>query len=113
MSLPGDENPNPQWQQSQWEPPLGQQQQPRPPEFQPVAPAPGVAIASLILSIAGLLLFPIVCSLAGLVLGYKARDEIARSGGSLGGSGLATAGIVLGWIGLALYGALILLFLAL
>jgi hypothetical protein len=33
-----------------------------------------------------------------LVFGYKARREIAASGGMQTGRGMATAGIVLGWV---------------
>ena len=33
-----------------------------------------------------------------IVCGHMARGEIARSGGRLGGDGLAVAGLVLGWI---------------
>ena len=59
----------------------------------------GVAIASLILGIA--FLYGIGSVLA-LVLGYRARDQIDHSGGDLEGRGMATAGIVLGWIGIPL-----------
>ena len=61
----------------------------------------GYAIASLILGIAGFFIFPIVPSILAVVFGYKARDEL-RGNPSLGGDGLATAGIVLGWVGIAL-----------
>jgi hypothetical protein len=37
----------------------------------------------------------------GLIMGYLARREIRASGGNLGGSGLATTAIVLGWISVA------------
>jgi Domain of unknown function (DUF4190) len=57
----------------------------------------GRAIASLVLGIA----------LVGLVLGYGAREEL-RADPSLAGDGLATAGIVLGWIAVAII-ALVLL----
>ena len=40
-------------------------------------------------------------SLVGLVFGYVAKHQIARSGGSEVGGGMATAGIVLGWLGMA------------
>jgi hypothetical protein len=40
-------------------------------------------------------------SLAAVVLGHLARGEIRRSGGRIGGTGLATAGLVLGYLGLA------------
>jgi hypothetical protein len=63
----------------------------------------GYAIASLILGIAGFFVFPVVPSILAVVFGQKARDELRRNP-SLGGEGLATAGIVLGWVGIALVG---------
>ena len=48
-------------------------------------------------------------SVLALIFGYQARNQIARSQGGLSGQGLATAGIVLGWIGIViLLGVLIL-----
>jgi hypothetical protein len=61
----------------------------------------GYAIASLILGIAGFFVFPIVPSILAVVFGHKARDEIRRNP-TLGGDGLATGGIILGWVGIAL-----------
>jgi len=66
------------------------------------APAPetnGLAIASLLF---GIFWLGGIGSLAALVLGYRARREIRNSAGGQRGSSLATIGIVLGWIGLAL-----------
>ena|ERR687893_1248093 len=62
----------------------------------------GKATAALVLGILGFVLCPFVCSIAALVLGYQARSEIDGSGGRMGGRSNATAGIVLGWIGVAL-----------
>jgi len=47
--------------------------------------------------------FPVsaVLSILAIVFGHQAKREIAERPG-LGGAGLATAGIVLGWIGVAL-----------
>jgi hypothetical protein len=117
--LPGDENPNPQWQrpaqdqpawQSQWQQgsPLGDQAEqpasPQPnPDWQPSAGTPGKAIAALILSIVGLVLCPYIFSVLALVLGYMARGEIKRSNGALGGDGLALAGIIIGWGSIAIW----------
>ena len=56
----------------------------------------GKAIASLVL---GLLFLYGIGSVLALVLGYQARQEIDASEGKLEGRGMATAGIVLGWIG--------------
>ncbi len=61
------------------------------------------AIASLILGILGLIqVLPLIGSIAGLILGYAAKNEIARSNGAISGEGLAKAGIILGWIGVGL-----------
>lgn len=70
---------------------------------QPPAPAEsnGKATTSLVLGILGLLLCPWVLSTLAVVFGRKARLEIDRSGGRYGNRGVATAGVVLGWIGLA------------
>jgi len=73
--------------------------------YAPSAAAPqtsGMAIGSLIASILGLTLFPTLGSIIGVVLGYMARNQIRASGGTMGGEGLATAGIIIGWIGIGL-----------
>ena len=52
------------------------------------------------LGIAGLVLcLVIIGPVLALVFGYKSRREIDESGGRQTGRGMATAGIVLGWIG--------------
>jgi len=61
----------------------------------------GYAIASLILGIAGFVVFPVVPSILAIVFGLKAREELRRNP-AVDGEGLATAGIVLGWVGIAL-----------
>jgi hypothetical protein len=68
----------------------------------------GLAIASFVLSLVGFFVFPFVPSVAAVVLGYRARADI-RSDPSLAGEGWATAGIVLGWIGIVLVPLMILL----
>ena len=45
--------------------------------------------------------FPPFGAIAALITGYVARNEIKKSNGTMGGSGMATAGIVLGWVGIA------------
>ena len=68
------------------------------------------AVASLVLGIVGIvgILFAclIVCSPIAIILGYQARNEIAASGGWQTGESSAKAGIILGWVGLAIYIAL-------
>jgi hypothetical protein len=58
----------------------------------------GMAIASLVL---GILWLYWIGSILALIFGYVAKSEIDRSGGRETGRGLAIAGIVLGWIGVA------------
>lgn len=60
----------------------------------------GKATASLVLGIVGIFMCPAVCSVLALILGYAARNEIAASGGSQRGDSNATAGIILGWVGI-------------
>lgn len=62
----------------------------------------GKAIASMILGILGIVSC-IVFSIIALILGYQARNEIAASGGWQTGGSMATAGIILGWAGLAIF----------
>jgi hypothetical protein len=58
----------------------------------------GFAIASMVL---GILWIYSIGSILALIFGYKARKEIDQAGGTQQGRGMATAGIVLGYIGLA------------
>lgn len=60
----------------------------------------GKAIASMVCSIAGVLMCFFVGQIIGLVLGYSARNEIQASQGRLTGEGFAKAGIIIGWIGI-------------
>jgi hypothetical protein len=62
----------------------------------PGRPTNGMAIASLVL---GILWLYWIGSILALVFGYVARNQIRERGE--GGDGLAVAGIVLGWIGVA------------
>jgi hypothetical protein len=64
-------------------------------------PTNGMAIASLVL---GILWLYWVGSILALVFGYIAKQQI-RERGEVGG-GMATAGIVLGWIGVGLLGVM-------
>ncbi len=80
--------------------PYGQQYQPpqpyqQPPQYGPPrGPTNGMAIASLVL---GILWIYGLGAILALVFGYTAKKQIRERGES--GSGLATAGIVLGLIG--------------
>ena len=74
------------------------------PGFQPppVQKTNGMAVTSLISGILGLTLCAGIGSIAALIFGYIARGQIKRSQGMEGGSGMALAGIILGWIGTVL-----------
>jgi hypothetical protein len=73
----------------------------------------GSAIAALILGICGFLVCPLVCSIAAIVCANKAFAEIDGSGGRVTGRGMAQAGLILGWIGVALCALGLILFVAL
>jgi hypothetical protein len=77
---------------------LGAAAPPGPGPFAPVARAStnGLAIASLVL---GILWLYWIGSVLALIFGYVARQQIAQRQGMQDGRGMATAGIVLGWIG--------------
>lgn len=65
-------------------------------------PTSSMAILSLIAGILGVTFFPIIGSVVAVITGPMAKKEIRESMGALGGEGLATAGMVLGWIGIGL-----------
>jgi len=58
----------------------------------------GLAIASLVCSIAGIVpfFFGLPCIL-GIIFGFVSRSQIQRSHGTQGGAGLALAGIIVGF----------------
>jgi membrane protease YdiL (CAAX protease family) len=60
-------------------------------------PTNGLAIASLVL---GIVWIWGIGSILALVFGYRAKRQIAGTNGRQGGRGMATAGIVLGWVGI-------------
>lgn len=66
----------------------------------------GYAIASLVLSIVGIL-FCGPCAILGLWFGIKARREIFLSEGRENGEGMATAGIWISSIALVIMGILL------
>ncbi len=69
----------------------------------------GAAIAALVLGIIGMTVFPLVPSVLALVFGSRARAEI-RADPTVAGEGLATAGVILGWIGVAFFALGLLVF---
>lgn len=69
----------------------------------------GTATASLVCGILGWSVLPVIGAILAVVLGHMAKNEIKASSGSLGGDGMATAGLVLGYagIGLAVLGTML------
>lgn len=72
----------------------------RPPR--PQLPTDGLAVASLVLSIFSFLACPVVAAILGIIFGYMSLTNIEESRGALGGSELARAGIIIGWVHMAL-----------
>ncbi|GAA1481460.1 DUF4190 domain-containing protein [Gordonia sinesedis] len=77
-------------------------------------PTNGMAIASLVVSISGVVLCCGLPSVIGAILGFIARRQISDSQGTQGGDGMALAGIIIGLVAfviglaiVALYGAAI------
>lgn len=64
------------------------------------APTP-LAIGSLAAGIAGFIFLPVLGSLIAVILGHMARAAVKRDPQTVGGKGMATVGLVLGYIGLS------------
>lgn len=62
----------------------------------------GKAVAAMVLGIAGFVSGCFFTHIPAVILGHQARAEIDRSNGTLDGRGMATAGVILGWIGIGL-----------
>ena len=120
VQLPGYQAPPPPAYQpptTPYQPPQTYQppaygQQPLPPAYnqpnyaQPVftgtAANSQLAVASLVCGIVAWVLFPFIAAIAAIVTGHMARSEIARSGGVMGGKGMALAGLIMGYAQIAL-----------
>ena len=62
-----------------------------------------MAVVSLISGILGWFVLPLIASLVAVVTGHMAKKEIRESGGRVGGDGLATAGLIMGYSSLVLW----------
>ncbi|HNY84359.1 MAG TPA: DUF4190 domain-containing protein [Anaerolineaceae bacterium] len=60
------------------------------------------AIVSLIGGIVSFLFAPMIASIVAVISGYAAKREIRESNGQVGGDGLATAGLIIGWANIVL-----------
>jgi Domain of unknown function (DUF4190) len=75
---------------------------PSPAAPQTVPRTPPVAIWSLILAVLSFTCGWLFTAIPAVICGHIARAKIRKSGGALGGKGIATAGLILGYIALAL-----------
>ena len=103
----GPQYGQPPYGQQYGQPQYGQPQQyghpyPYPYPYAPPQRTNGMAIASMVL---GILWLYWIGSILALVFGYVAKKQIRERGEA--GGGMATAGIVLGWIGVGILAAVL------
>lgn len=67
-----------------------------------ILPSSTMAIISLIAGILGFTLFPFIASIVAIWTGYEARKETRSVPPKASGDGMATAGIIMGWIQIGL-----------
>ena len=65
-------------------------------------PSSTLAIVSLVSEILGFTFVPVIGTIVALITGYMARNETRSIPPKASGDGLATAGIIMGWIQVAL-----------
>ncbi|MDJ0425265.1 DUF4190 domain-containing protein [Rhodococcus fascians] len=69
--------------------------------FRPAPATNTLAIVSLVLAVLGLTFIPLIASVCAVVCGHVAKGQIKRTGE--GGSGFATAGLIVGYVSIALF----------
>jgi hypothetical protein len=71
----------------------------------PVRKTNGLAIASMVLGILGLILFVffMIVPILALIFGLVAMSQISNSGGTQSGNGMALTGTILGVVGIVLF----------
>jgi hypothetical protein len=93
--------------QNPYHQPAGQQGPPPSPYGQPgpyAAPPQnsGAATFSLIAGLLSISFCPGLASLAAIIAGHRAKSQIRNSYGRLGGAGMATAGLIMGYFSLVI-----------
>jgi magnesium-transporting ATPase (P-type) len=71
-------------------------------EPQNILPSSTLAIISLVAGILGFTVFPFIASIVAIWTGYEARKETRSVPPRASGDGMATAGIIMGWIQIGL-----------
>ena len=69
----------------------------------PVTATSGLAISSLVFGILGLSCLFVLGGIPAIFCGHIAQSRIKRSGGTLKGRGIATAGLIMGYMSLAFF----------
>jgi len=67
-----------------------------------ILPTSTLAIVSLVSAILGFTFVPVIGTIVALITGYMARNETRSIPPRASGDGLATAGIIMGWVQVAL-----------
>lgn len=78
---------------------------PVPPPYQSLPPmtrSSTMALVSLIAGIAGWTVLPFLGSIVAIITGHMAKSEINKSGGTVTGGGMATIGLILGYLSVVL-----------
>lgn len=84
---------------SDYQPPA---EYPPAPSFSAPKPNSTLAIVSLVAGLLGWTFLPLLGSIAAIITGHMAKNEIKKSADTLGGNGMATAGLILGYAAVAL-----------
>jgi hypothetical protein len=87
-------------------------EQPSLPQSETTLPSSTLAIVSLVSAILGFTFIPLIGGIVALVTGYMARGETRSIPPKASGDGMATAGIVMGWIQIGLLAISVCCFLA-
>ncbi|MET1002625.1 MAG: DUF4190 domain-containing protein [Acidimicrobiia bacterium] len=70
--------------------------------YPPPKPTSSLAVVSLVFGIVQFFVCPIIGGIVAIVTGHVARGRAKRSQGAEGGTGMALAGVILGYAGIAL-----------
>jgi Domain of unknown function (DUF4190) len=72
------------------------------PGVSPAVRDSSLAIISLVFGILGWTFLPTLGAIVAIITGYLAKNEIRESHGTLGGAGMAQAGLILGYLHFAI-----------
>ena len=61
-----------------------------------------MAVVSMVLGILSMVAFSVLAGIPAIIIGKQSRENIRASNGTLSGEGMAQAGIIMGWVSVAL-----------